>query len=445
MKYWVVVVDDEPLNLTHVRNILSDEDIRTSCLRSGKELIKFMEKNEPDMVLLDVLMPDMDGFQTYNVLRQFESDNGRRELPVIFLTGDTDIEAEHKGLKLGASDYIHKPFDKDILISRIKRTINNSKKIESLTEDATTDKLTGFMNKSYGEERFKSLIAEESGMFLILDLDSFKLVNDIYGHDLGDRVLSAFADVVRGNIRGGDEICRIGGDEFAAFMRDMSGEEVVRTLTDRLNRQLLVRADKLLGNDHGIPLGISVGAVRVPESGREYEKVFRFADEALYKAKENGKHRSILYIGTDADDPGALSVEDEFKRIIKITSERNGGNGAMVLGIESFANVYHFVMRFIKRYNQDVIRMLLVLEPESEDTALDEEVIFSFEEILVSTLRRSDIIMRNRFNQFFLLLPTIDESNPKRVIERIMERWEMLPESKSCRIEHIEDSTGGMI
>ena len=359
MKYWVVVVDEKPLNLTHIRSILSEEDIRTSCLRSGKELLKFVEKNEPDLILIDVMIPEIDGFETFKELRKLEDENDRTEIPVIFLTGDTDIQAEHKGLKLGASDYIHMPFDKDILISRIKKTIHNSKKIESLTEDATIDKMTGFMNKNFGEERLKSLISEEKGMFLILDLDSFKLVNDICGHDLGDQILSAFADVVKSNIRSGDEVCRIGGDEFAAFMKDMSEEDVVSNLTDRLNRQLLVRADELLGDDHGIPLGISVGAVKVPEYGAEYEKVFRFADEALYRAKENGKHQSSLYGGTDVNEVEVLSTEDEFKRIIKIASERNAGTGALVLGTEAFANVYHFVMRFIKRYNKEIIRMLL--------------------------------------------------------------------------------------
>lgn len=443
MKYWVVVVDDEPLNLAHVRTILSGEDIRTSCLRSGKELIRFMERNDPDMILLDVMMPEMDGFETYEALREFENENGRGEIPVIFLTGEKDIEAEHKGLKLGASDYIHKPCDKDILISRIKKTISNSKRIESLTEDATIDKLTGFLNKAYGEERYRSLIAEENGIFMILDLDSFKLVNDLFGHDSGDQILSAFADVVRKNIRSGDEVCRIGGDEFAAFMRNMSSEDAVSALTERLNRQLLLQADRLLGDDHGIPLGISVGAVSVPKYGREYETVFRFADEALYKSKQSGKHKSSLYEGSDTNEEEELSPEDELKRIIKIASERNVKKGALVLGTEAFANVYHFVMRFMQRYDQEVIRMLLVLEPQNEGEAPDEKAVSALEDILVSTLRMSDIIMRSRSNQFFLLLPTIEGSNPERVVERIMDKWELQPENKSYRIRYVADSSGG--
>ncbi|MBQ9334274.1 MAG: response regulator, partial [Lachnospiraceae bacterium] len=108
MEGWVVVVDDEPLNLTHIRSILAGEKNRVTCLRSGGELLRFIQKSEPDVILLDVIMPEMDGFETYRRLRIFEEQNERNEIPVIFLTGDKDTETEHKGLKLGASDFIHK-------------------------------------------------------------------------------------------------------------------------------------------------------------------------------------------------------------------------------------------------------------------------------------------------------------------------------------------------
>ena len=126
MDYWIVVVDDEPLSLTNAKNLLRANNMRTSCLRSGRELLDFVEKHTPDLILLDVLMPEMDGFETYRALRQFEADEGRPEIPVIFLTGEDNSEAERRGLKAGASDFIHKPFDEDILIKRINNTIFNS-------------------------------------------------------------------------------------------------------------------------------------------------------------------------------------------------------------------------------------------------------------------------------------------------------------------------------
>ena len=150
MGYWVVVVDDDALALRYARNLLREQDLRVSCLRSGSDLLKFMETNSPDLVLLDILMPEMDGFECFHALRQMEEEKGRRATPVIFLTGDVDYKNERRGLKDGASDFIRKPFDKDILLSRIINTIENEKKIESLTKKASLDKLTGFLNKTSG-------------------------------------------------------------------------------------------------------------------------------------------------------------------------------------------------------------------------------------------------------------------------------------------------------
>ena len=132
--------------------------MRVSCLRSGGDLLTFMEKNTPDLILLDILMPGMDGFETYRELRKLEEQMGRPLTPVIFLTGENDKETERRGLRAGASDYIHKPFDTDILINRIVNTINNSRTIETLTEEATVDKLTGFLNKTSGTDRAVSMV-----------------------------------------------------------------------------------------------------------------------------------------------------------------------------------------------------------------------------------------------------------------------------------------------
>ncbi len=247
MSNWIVVVDDEALSLTSAKTLLSSEDMKVSCLRSGKDLLKFMEKNDPDLILLDVMMPEMDGFDTFVALRQQEREEGKLETPVIFLTGDLDDKAEQKGLKLGASDYIHKPFNGDLLIRRIKNTIKNSQKIEELTENATIDKLTGLLNKDSGVEKISQVCGSEDGVLIILDLDNFKLVNDLFGHDMGDRILATFAEIMRNNTRSNDVVSRIGGDEFLAFFSNVNDVESVGYLTARLNDQMAEEAARLMG------------------------------------------------------------------------------------------------------------------------------------------------------------------------------------------------------
>ncbi len=437
MGNWIVVVDDEALSLTSAKTLLGSEDMKVSCLRSGRDLLKFMEKNYPDLILLDVVMPEMNGFETLQALRDQEIAAGRLETPVIFLTGDQEEEMEHRGLWLGAADYIHKPFNKDLLIRRIKNTIRNNRKIETLTENATIDKLTGLLNKSSGIERISEACGRQSGVLMILDLDNFKLVNDLFGHDMGDRILKAFADIMRNNVRSDDLVSRIGGDEFLAFFSGME-KEVVTPITGRLNGQLRAEADRILGQDHGIPLGISVGAVVVPEYGRDYEELFKMADEALYTAKENGKHCCSVYSGSISEEKG-LTPEGEMERITKILEERNENSQALVLGIDSFSAVYHFLVRFNKKYGCRAVKILFLLSLKQGSTAALEDVMNAFGETLKKILTASDIILKNKANQYLVVLSMRDAEDAGKAAERIMDEWKKCPEYELCTAEYTTD------
>ncbi|MBO4266769.1 MAG: diguanylate cyclase [Lachnospiraceae bacterium] len=435
MAYWIVAVDDEPLSLKNAREQLNKKGMRVSCLRSGKELLTFMENNDPDLILLDILMPEMDGFETYRELRKFEEQNKKTKTPVIFLTGESSSEIERRGLRAGASDFIHKPFDRDVLVNRIINTITNSKTIETLTEEATLDKLTGFLNKGSGTERVISLCSERSGTLMIFDLDNFKLVNDIYGHDMGDRFLESFSEVLRHNVRSEDVICRIGGDEFMAFFVDITEEEAVRSLVARLNDQLDEEAAVLMGSDHGLPVGISVGCAFVPEHSDDYQVLFQYADSALYKVKQNDKHGYAIYELGDIEKENVDDFDSDLSRVIRIISERDEGKGAMLLGQEAFSWNYRFIIRFMKRYNGVVNRLLFQISAVEEGVIL-QEAVSSFADVIRGTLRKSDIIFQYRPNQFFVVLPNLQEKDTPGVVARIMNAWESLGYDDKVKIEY---------
>ena len=440
MNYWIVVVDDEALSLTNAKSILNEQDMRVSCLRSGQDLLKFMAKNEPDLILLDVLMPEMDGFETYQALRSFEEETGKKRTPVIFLTGSEDSETERRGLKAGASDFIRKPFNRDILIRRIYNTIQNAKTIESLTEEAAIDKLTGFLNKAAGTERIAELCRTKTGALMVFDLDNFKLVNDLHGHNMGDRVLRAFADIVRRNARSEDVMARIGGDEFLGFCRGMVDENGVETLTRRLNEQLLAEAARLMGEGFDIPLGLSVGAAMAPAHGRDYETLFQLADGALYRAKRNGKHGCVVYCPeADETEPGEADAQRELARVTKIVEERNDVGGALLLGMEHFSFIYRFVRRFGKRYGGKATKLLFMLS-EKEGCRSMKDAAARFGLCLQDTLRRSDAILQSKPNQFFLLLPELSEEDCPKVVQRILTAWAATELSAGIEVEYASES-----
>ena len=439
MEYSIAVVDDDFLMLENVRMLLSEEKMQVVCMDSGERLLKYIENNTPDLILLDILMPKMDGFDTYIELRKFEDHTGRKHIPVIFMSGDDSSASEEMSLVLGASDFITKPFNKDVLVRRIDHTIRNSKTIEDLKEEATLDKLTGFFNKPKGTDRVSKLCKRKTGALAVLDLDSFKLVNDLFGHDMGDQVLRSVADVIRKNTRETDTLCRIGGDEFMAFFDDLTDRRVISSLSKRLNKELSEEAARLMGEDHGIPLGISMGVVMIPENGRDYEALFPMADGELYKVKQNGKHGYSIY--SESADQEAQEEEDsleKLERIEKILEERNDKDGALILGKDTFAVAYRFIMRLYRRYGGSAALLLFDLSPiEGEGLNYLMDAVTQFNTILEKTLRMSDIVMQSGSHGFFVLVTECTEPDVENAIRRIMEAYNNTEFSGRVKVEYV--------
>ena len=437
-EYNLAVVDDDPMSLMQVRTILSEEKMHVNCMNSGKQLLKYIENNTPDLILLDILMPEDDGFEVYIKLRRFEEHSGRAHIPVIFFSGEDDAATEEMGLVLGASDFIKKPFNKDVLVRRIHNSIKNSRKIGNLEEEATLDKLTGFLNKAKGTERISKLCRRKNGALMILDLDSFKLVNDLYGHDKGDQILKAIASIMKKNSRETDTLCRIGGDEFMGFYEDLIDDRAVGNMTRRLNKQLVIKAKELLGENHGIPLGISAGVVMVPEYGRDYKDLFTYADSALYKAKQNGKHGYAIYGTEDAESESSEeSAENKLGRLVQIVEERNDKSGALFLGRDYFSAVYKFIMRFNRRYGGDAVVILFELDSEDDDMQYIMDAADQFSNIAEKTLRMSDIMVQNGIQSFLVMLTECSQKEVEKVITRITRSFNATEIGKNVKVNYV--------
>jgi len=149
MAKWIIVVDDDTANLKMAGHILSKNNMRVTALKSGSSFLEYVNENGmPDLVLLDIKMPVMDGFETLEKLRQIEQQKGVMKTPVIFLTADEDVDTETRGFEVGVSDFIRKPFNPEVLLRRIDNIMSNSQEMHDLKSEATIDKLTGFLNKA---------------------------------------------------------------------------------------------------------------------------------------------------------------------------------------------------------------------------------------------------------------------------------------------------------
>ena len=323
----ILVVDDEEMMLMMAERILSRKyEVITAT--TGEEAIKIFENERPDMVLSDLMMPEMDGYELQQILQE----KSQEPVPIMFMTADESDESETKGFEMGAADYIRKPFRPDVLLRRVGNIIDHLDKIHGLEAAVSTDSLTKLLNKSASQEKISEMIKKSSGALLMLDLDSFKLVNDLYGHAMGDKILILFAELIKKVIRGNDLAGRMGGDEFIAFLENISDETVLKAKTKFLNEQLLISAKKLLGDDMEIPLGTSIGAVFVPDEGRDFQKLYEKADKALYEVKQHGKHGISIF---GANKAKKLSILEGISQIRMILGERNIESGAFFVEFTS--------------------------------------------------------------------------------------------------------------
>lgn len=290
----LLIVDDLPGNIAMLGENLG-HDYEVLCALNGEQALRMAASTKVDLILLDILMPGMDG---YDVCRQLKEDESTRNIPVIFITAKDEIEDEENGLNLGAVDYITKPFKIPILKARIRTHIDLRAKTEELQRLADRDGLTGIMNRRY----FDQTLSKEwrrgtrTGLpisLALLDIDFFKKYNDHYGHLAGDACLRQVAASLNATAnRAADLVARYGGEEFAILLPATDIEGAME-LAERALASI-----RALGMEHQtsetaeIVTGSIGVASMVPDSSQQANTLIESADQALYKSKRLGRNRA---------------------------------------------------------------------------------------------------------------------------------------------------------
>ena len=288
----VLIADDDPINRQVLAALLKPE-YTVLLAKNGEQALERAARHAPDLILLDVMMPDLDG---YEVLRRLRADPQLEQIAVIFISGLARPEDEAIGLKLGASDYITKPFNATVVMARVALHLQLVRQRRMLERLAHVDGLTELANR----RRFDEMYAQEwqraqrNGWPLslaLLDIDAFKQYNDYYGHPAGDRALQFIARAIRGSVRVYDFCARQGGDEFIVVLQDCDA------------KQARERAVELQDAVSGIPfepapgvavtLSISVGHAMYPSDGGSFESLIRCADERMYRDKSERKRSGV--------------------------------------------------------------------------------------------------------------------------------------------------------
>ncbi|MBF0626172.1 MAG: EAL domain-containing protein [Magnetococcales bacterium] len=305
----LLIVDDSPTNIRLMSDLLG-RDYRILYATNGQDALTSAFAEHPDLILLDLMMPGMDGFDVCDILQK---DDRTRDIPILLVTGSDDPDAETSGFACGAVDFLVKPVNPPVVRARVKthlmlkhqkdilectnlaltQEIQERKRLEGqLREQAEYDSLTGLPNRKLFQDRLQqALLAGERSRLLcalmFVDLDRFKWVNDTLGHDAGDQLLIEVAGRLRAVVRKSDTVARLGGDEFTIILADIVHESVAellgRKVLEQLNRPFI-----LMGRE--VVISGSVGIALHPRDGTTADALIKHADIAMFQAKESGRN-----------------------------------------------------------------------------------------------------------------------------------------------------------
>jgi len=292
----VLIVDDEKSNIMALSYILSPAYVIYTS-KDGQNAIEIAKEFLPDIILLDVLMPGMEGYAVIEALKGHET---TRDIPVIFITGMSGAEDERKGLSLGASDYISKPFNPAIVELRVRNQIKIVNQLRIINQLSATDQLTGIPNRRSFDDQMKRewfRSARERVPFsaLMIDVDNFKVYNDTYGHLQGDVALQAVAKTLVHTLRrSADFAARWGGEEFIVLLPNTKSQGAA-DIAEQIRVNVAETPIPLL-NGEVTYVTVSVGLhTTVPSQDLFPADFIEQVDKALYNAKETGRDKVCIY------------------------------------------------------------------------------------------------------------------------------------------------------
>jgi diguanylate cyclase (GGDEF)-like protein len=301
LKPIVLIVDDHPLNIQMLAQVLGDEYLvkAATCGETALKVCRMAAR--PDLILLDVLMPEMDG---YELCRLLKDDPTTKDIPVIFITAKNDVSDEELGFRVGAVDYIAKPFSPVVVQARVRTHLALKRNVDLLESLAFLDGLTGIPNRrrldrEMHSEWNRALRGQTPISLLMVDVDYFKKFNDNYGHGCGDDCLREVAGALEASVkRTGDLVARYGGEEFVILLPatdDAGLLRVARRIQENVKGLGIAHAHSQVADHITVSLG---GYTLIPTPGMSDSILLDFADKLLYQAKQTGRNR-LLY-GSDA-------------------------------------------------------------------------------------------------------------------------------------------------
>jgi two-component system cell cycle response regulator len=293
----VLIVEDNPADAKLIKSLLGSLACSLVMVHSGEEAVSICNNHRIDIIILDMLLPGVDG---YEVVKQIKSSASTQSIQIIVVTSLQDIESKIKGYEFGVDDYLVKPINFNEFRARVNSLIKKKayhdklmSSCEAAIQAAITDKLTGAYNRGYLQHYLKNELMKSDRhhhpvSLLMIDIDDLKIVNDTYGHLAGDRLLKEIASELRKCIREIDVLARYGGDEFTIILTHTSKENAA-PIADRI-RRVIENLAVAVTDQAVVTASVSIGVAEYVPSVDTPDILIQRADQALYTAKSDGKN-----------------------------------------------------------------------------------------------------------------------------------------------------------
>jgi diguanylate cyclase (GGDEF)-like protein len=313
----VLVVDDDPAIRLVIRHAMQQNGYQVIEASNGLEAVQFSIRQIPDLILMDAVMPEMDGFRATQEIRKIEACD---DTPILMATSLDDDESIARAFNVGACDYITKPFNWSVLKHRVRRMLQAANAQRRIQHLAYHDALTGLPNRMLFMDRIDQAISRaqrEEGQFalLFIDIDHFKVINDSMGHDAGDQLLNLISGRLRDVLRKSDTVARLGGDEFTVIIEYLQHPDDVIQITKNILSTLDFPAEI---NGKEVYVGGSIGIAMYPQDGENFGVLLKNADTAMYKAKELGRNTFQFYASEMSHKAmQRLELENQIRTALK--------------------------------------------------------------------------------------------------------------------------------
>ena len=288
----ILMVDDVTTNLKSAAEVLQPY-YQLSMAKSGKQALQFLKKNIPDLILLDLMMPEMDGYET---MEQIKLNPMTAKIPIIFLTADTEQSSEIRGLQMGAMDFITKPFRAEAMLGRIEKVLQMEDMRKSLLSNSGEDAETGLLTRKAVAAQIAQKAAQSEGTAILVNPDDLAIYNDTCGMEEGNRILKDFADYIKDlcaeqNAYGEILPARLSLDEFLMYLPLRIEEEELKQICEE---KIPAFFNKV--SDQGKKkLTASVAAAYMHPDGMDFEALYQNLMRAMYHVKQSGKNSWHLY------------------------------------------------------------------------------------------------------------------------------------------------------